>query len=131
MILAIRTDNPTAELYLLRPDSTIVVQKNWLADRNLAKTLNSHIAILCKEADIDVSGVDGIIVFTGSGSFTGLRIGASVGNALAYSNNTAIVGSGGDDWLKQGVEALITASKGTYVSPRYDREPNITKPKSA
>ena len=131
MILAIRTDQSTAELYLLDSNSTVVTQKNWLADRELAKTLNTHIGLLCEEANIRVNDVDGIIVFTGSGSFTGLRIGTSVGNALAYSNNTVIVESDGDDWLKQGVEYLRNASKGTYISPRYDREPNITSPKSA
>ena len=131
MILAMRTDQPNAEVYLLDSNSTVVAQKSWLADRELAKTLNTHIGLLCTEANIGVDDIDGIIVFTGSGSFTGLRIGASVGNALAYSNNVPIVGSDGSDWLKQGVRALKTASKSTYICPRYDREPNITKAKSA
>jgi hypothetical protein len=43
MILAIRTDKPEAELYLLKEDGVIIDQYVWTAHRELSNTLLSKI----------------------------------------------------------------------------------------
>ena len=79
MYLALKTDQAEVELYLLTSDGEIVKQKIWLADRELARDLPGEIDALLGGKYEELKG---IIVFKGPGSFTGLRIGAAVANAI-------------------------------------------------
>jgi tRNA threonylcarbamoyladenosine biosynthesis protein TsaB len=130
MILALRTDKPEAELYLLE-NSEVVSGMKWEAHRELADTLLTKINELLKSKNITQEGIKGIIMHTGEGSFTGLRIGTTVANAMAYSLNIPIVAAKGKDWIKSGSEAIKTAKVGGLVVPEYNAEPNITKPKGS
>lgn len=130
MILALRTDKPEAELYLLE-NSEVVSEMKWEAHRELADTLLTKINELLKSKNITQEGIKGIIMHTGEGSFTGLRIGTTVANAMAYSLNIPIVAAKGEDWIKSGSEAIKTAKVGDLVVPEYNAEPNITKPKGS
>lgn len=130
MILALRTDQPEAELHLLSVDGVEQAKYVWHAHRTLASTLVDTVEEFLKQQGTKSDKLAGLIVFTGSGSFTGLRIGTTVANAMAYAHNIPVVVGEGDDWLAKGVEALKSAKPGEYVIPRYDKEPNITKPKN-
>lgn len=131
MILAIKTDNPKAELYLFDNDKKID-ELIWQADRNLANELLIQITKILSKNKYKISDIAGIIIFTGEGSFTGLRIGTTVANALSYSNNTPIVEARGDDWFTSGLALIKKSKPGNYVVPKYSSEPNITvaKPKN-
>lgn len=129
MILAMRTDKPLAELVLLDGGKE-VARYEWEAHRQLAATLVRSIQVFLEKNGTTVKKLSGIVVFSGSGSFTGLRIGATVANAIAYSHNLPVVASEGDKWLSEGVRKFSQAKPGKYVIPTYDREPNITKPKA-
>ncbi len=131
MILAIRTDSSVAELYLFNNIQQID-SSNWLAERKLADELLVKIEELLSKNKLSFSTLSGIVIFTGSGSFTGLRIGTATANALAYAESIPIVESEGKDWIKQGIKKLSSVKAGNYVVPRYDAEPNITsaKPKT-
>lgn len=128
MILAITTDKPAAELCLLRNESTIDTY-TWQAHRELADTLLIKIRELLQKNQADLEDLQGIIVFSGEGSFTGLRIGTSVANTLAYSLAIKIAEGSGQDWIRNGLQNLKKAKLGEFVIPRYNAEPNITKPK--
>jgi tRNA threonylcarbamoyladenosine biosynthesis protein TsaB len=129
MILALRTDKPTSELYLFE-DNRKVDEYNWEAHRELADTLLTKISDLLGKNSLALNDLDGIIVFTGEGSFTGLRIGTSTANALAYGLNIPIVAATGEKWVEQGLKNINSAKVGEFVVPDYSAEPNITKPKS-
>ncbi len=129
MILAVRTDKPEAELHLLDPARHEIAVHVWLAHRTLAATLVSTIETFLRDNDTSSDRLTGIIVYSGAGSFTGLRIGATVANAMAYSHSLSVVAGQGDDWIVDGLSNLKSAKPGVYVVPTYDREPNITKPK--
>lgn len=129
MILAIRTDKPVAELALLDEAGNTQANYSWEAHRALATTLVGKIDGFLADNSVDTQALTGIIVFSGSGSFTGLRIGATVANALAYSYGISVVAGEGENWFTGGVMKLKSAKPGNYVAPTYDREPNITKPK--
>lgn len=130
MILAMRTDMPIAELYLLSDNSELLDDHKWEANRQLADELLPAIQNLLSKNNLNLQDLKGIIVFTGEGSFTGLRIGTTVANTLAYSLEIPIVDSIGKDWLNSGVIKLEKTKPGSYVIPRYSSEPNITKPKA-
>lgn len=130
MILAFRTDQAEAELYLLDASAKVLVHHHWLADRQLADSLVPATAEFLKKNHKDWQDLTGLIVFTGSGSFTGLRISTTVANALAFSLNLPIVKAAGEHWLDEGAKQLTQIKPGNYVTPDYSAEPNITRPKT-
>jgi tRNA threonylcarbamoyladenosine biosynthesis protein TsaB len=75
-ILAIRTDKPEAELYLY-DDKKKLAEIKWQAHLKLAETLNSKIDETLNLSSISYREINGIAVYKGPGSFTGLRIGIS------------------------------------------------------
>lgn len=130
MILALRTDKPEAELYIYEQDN-LVAKEVWEAHRELADTILTRIKELLENNNLKNEDITGIIMHTGEGSFTGLRIGTTVANAMSYSLDVPIVSSEGDNWIDNGIESLKTAKVGELVVPKYNAEPNITKPKGS
>lgn len=135
MILTIRTDKPEAEIGLFELDGTQLEYEAWEAHRELETTLLTKLDDLLspftkQPSDPKFKGLlTGIIVFAGPGSFTGLRIGTTVANAMAYTLEIPVTNCDGDDWIKQGMEKLSKAQPGSYVVPEYGAPPNITKPR--
>ena len=130
MILALRTDRPEAEINLFDPRADgIVSAYSWLADRTLAQTLLQEIHQQLKEQSLDWSDLTGIAVYTGPGSFTGLRIGVTVANVLAYSLDIPIAGATGDTWLTEAADSIWTGANDRVVIPAYGGEAHITPPR--
>lgn len=123
MYLAIRSDKPEAEIYLLSADGAIQAQHCWSAGRTLARDLPGAIDELVGG---DYGRLWGVIAFQGSGSFTGLRIGITVANAIAYGRTLPIVGTAGDSWLAKGAQSLAAGHSDRIVLPVYGAPPHIT-----
>lgn len=128
IILTIRTDKPEAELGVYDDQKQLRYEK-WQADRQLADTINEQISEMLDLSSIKLSDIEGIICFEGPGSFTGLRIGMSVANALAYGLNVPIVARGTDEWISIGIKDIVAGQNDKIVLPKYGSEPNVTKPK--
>lgn len=128
-ILTIRTDRAEAELGLFE-DGEQKDYLTWLADRELSLTILQKITELLKRNDLNFQQLEGIVGFSGPGSFTGLRIGLTVANTLAYGLRIPVVGSQTEAWIGDGVSRLRAGENERIALPTYDREPNITKPKS-
>ena len=126
MILGLRTDKPEAELYLAE-DNQVRHQATWEAHRQLASTFHKKIKTELQQVDATLQDINGIVIYEGPGSFTGLRIGMAVANALADSFGVPIVAAGGDDWLSNGMTRLSDASVGGYATPVYGSAPHITQ----
>jgi tRNA threonylcarbamoyladenosine biosynthesis protein TsaB len=73
--------------------------------------------------------VQGIVAYQGPGSFTGLRIGLTVANALAYSLKVPIVATAGDQWVKLGQSRLTRGESDQLALPEYGAPVHITLPK--
>ncbi|HEY2003799.1 MAG TPA: tRNA (adenosine(37)-N6)-threonylcarbamoyltransferase complex dimerization subunit type 1 TsaB [Candidatus Saccharimonadia bacterium] len=129
MILAIKTAGQDTELYLATADGQIKRQLQWESRRELADKLLIKINKLLAQADLKTTDLEGIAVFSGPGSFTSLRIGHTVANALADGLGVAVVGTMGEDWLKQGATQAAGQPSGPAL-PHYGSEAHITKPKS-
>lgn len=129
-ILTIRTDKPQSELGIYDNRGQIAYI-TWQAHRQLAETLHQKIDELTKSQNMRSEDIEGIVCYKGPGSFTGLRIGLSVANALAYSLNIPIVGVEGEEgWLEKGVQALKEGANHESVIPEYGAPVHITKPKN-
>jgi tRNA threonylcarbamoyladenosine biosynthesis protein TsaB len=130
IILTIRTDNPEAEVGLFHNNEQLAYEV-WAAHRRLAETLHQKIHDLLKSQDKKIGDVEGIVCFKGPGSFTGLRIGLSVANALAYSLGVPIVGiEGSHTWLEKGITDITAKSlNDKVVAPEYGAPVHITEAK--
>ena len=83
IILAIKTDQPESEFWLFNDHKTLEHLK-YLAHHDLARTIHVQISKLLKNRDLNWQDIEGLVCFKGPGSFTGLRIGLTVANSLAY-----------------------------------------------
>ena len=127
-ILCIRTDKPEAEIKLF-DDISLLNEETWLAHRQLAETIHLKIKDLLSESDLTLNDIDGVVVFKGPGSFTGLRIGLSVANALVSGLDVPIVGSESDDWVAQGLKSLLAGKDEKVILPVYGAPVHITEQK--
>lgn len=128
LVLTIRTDKPNAEIGLYKSGKKLAY-KTWHAHRGLSVTIHQKIQNLLDAKGSTFRKVEGIVVYKGPGSFTGLRIGLSVGNALAYGLNVPIVSTTGKDWQLNGINRLNKVENEISAVPDYGSEPNITSPK--
>lgn len=128
LILTLRTDKPESEVGLYDSGEELSYT-SWLAHRQLAETLHSTIKEALSQQQKEWSDIEGIVVYKGPGSFTGLRIGLSLANSLADSLQIPIVGVMGEDWAKTGLAALQKGSDDKLVLPEYGADVHITVPK--
>ena len=120
-ILYLDTSEPEAIIAIYDGDKLIQEEK-WQGHRELADTLSGKYQEILKASNIGQKDLVGICVFKGPGSFTGLRIGISFANGLAYGLKIPIYGTS-----KQ-VELDLSKPENVIV-PEYGSDPKITKPK--
>lgn len=126
-VLTIRTDNPTAEIGLYK-DQELIGKVSWQAHHELTKTIHLKIKELLNKSNVSLKGIDGIVCYKGPGSFTGLRIGLSVANTLAYILAVPIVAPSKKDWIKTGIADLQSGKNDIVVTPNYSHPASVTKP---
>lgn len=128
IILTIRTDKPEAELGLYDGDMQLAYEV-WLAHRQLAETIHQKITELLASQQRSIVDVQGIVCFQGPGSFTGLRIGLTVGNALAMGLGVPIVATQDPEWIATGLARLQAGQQEFPVMPYYGADVHITQQK--
>lgn len=126
-ILTLRTDKPEAELGIYQ-DEKQLRHETWLAHRELAETIHKKLEEILNKSSISMNDLGGIVAFRGPGSFTGLRIGLSVANALAYGLQVPLAATNGHDWINQGIKKLQSGSADKLALPLYDSAPHVTAP---
>lgn len=109
MKLYLDTSTPTTILKL--DDRTY----EWESGRDLAEKIHGFIFEKLKENGKDWQDISEITFMSGPGSFTGLRIGAAVVNALASELNVPLYDHHG--------------KKLPVILPEYGRPANISAPK--
>jgi len=130
MILYIDTSKPETKIALFE-NGRVLAEKVWLSVKNQSEELLSEINKIILKENKTKSDIFKIVVVTGPGSYTGLRVGLSTANALAFCLNIAIEGVSSDE--SKGLEQLNNSKKlnhfERWVVPKYLYEPQITKPK--
>jgi len=101
----------------------------WLAGRELARDMLVYLRDRLAEHGKQLSDIQGIGVFRGPGSYTGLRIGLTVLNTLASAQHIPIVGAVGDAWQLECERRLAAGDTDQVVLPEYGGEAHVTKPR--
>ncbi len=128
MILLIDTSTSVCKLSLVTADQKIDYQADF--GRQMARELLTYIGDRLSENGGSLEDLSGLGVMKGPGSFTGLRIGATVCNTLASQLNVPIVGEMmAEDWQNSAIEKLRAGVDQRIVLPEYGAGPNITQPK--
>jgi tRNA threonylcarbamoyladenosine biosynthesis protein TsaB len=127
--ISIKTDNPMAEIGIWDDEKNIDML-TWEGHRQLADTIHLKLRDLLMKNTLKWEDIEGIVIFKGPGSFTGLRIGMSVANALAMSLNIPIIAVGdNDDWAKIAIKRLLDGKNDKIALPEYGAEAFTTLPK--
>lgn len=126
--MTVRTDKPEAEIGLYRGEDQLAYM-TWEAHRRLAETIHARIQELLQQAELSFSDLDGFVFYKGPGSFTGLRIGASVISALSYSLGKPAIGATGNTWQADGITALQAGTSDKVISLEYGASVHTTQPK--
>ncbi len=124
MVILIDTSTPVCNISLF--DGLKINDYQWQSGRDLAKNIFSYIREVLDKNNKEWSDIDGIGVFKGPGSFTGLRIGISVANTISDAQAISIVGSIGEDWKNECISRLEKGENDKIILPFYGSEVNIT-----
>lgn len=85
LTLAINTASSITAIALL-DSQTLLGEKSWQSSNDEAEKLMPAIDELIKEHDKSYEEIKRVIAIKGPGSFTGLRVGITVANTIAYLN---------------------------------------------
>lgn len=91
MILGIETSAQLCGVGLCRRDGTLVASAQLDLPRSHARALAPLIRTLLDAAKIAPTDLEAVAVSAGPGSYTGLRIGASMAKGLAFAADAALV----------------------------------------
>jgi tRNA threonylcarbamoyl adenosine modification protein YeaZ len=109
-ILAIDTATTEAVVALGAPDGTLIAADAWVAGYRHGEELLARVDALLSSADVSVRSLGGLVVGTGPGAFTGLRVGIATAKGLAVGLGIPLAG-------------IPTAA--TFAAAAADEEPAI------
>jgi|SRR3989339_1268906 len=110
----------------------ILIQKTISAKYQQVEKLLPTIDQILKKTKISIKKIQGIVVVSGPGPFTAIRIGIATANALAFSLNVPVISFLKDDFnsledlAKKLIETKLAKNISQLAVPAYGKEPNIT-----
>ena len=91
-LLVVDTATTTAVIALGSPSGTLIAERSWEAGYRHGEELLTRIAQLLDDEEVAAPGLGGLVVGTGPGAFTGLRVGLATVKGLAYALGLPVVG---------------------------------------
>ena len=92
MILVLDTSTRTPVVALSETDGTLKGERRWTSHHRHGEELLQQLDELLTEVGATRGDLTAVVVGTGPGSFTGLRIGLATAKTIAYALNIPIVG---------------------------------------
>lgn len=115
MILSINTATEYVSIAIYDQNKNISQEISWESYRTQSKELLPKIDKLLNKNNFKLSDLSAIAVNIGPGSYTGLRVGVSVANSLAWSLDIPIIGSKNSDNLSENISALEIAENASKL----------------
>jgi tRNA threonylcarbamoyl adenosine modification protein YeaZ len=119
MILVLDTSTRTPVVAIATPDGDVVSERRWASHHRHGEELLQNIDELLSEAGIAKRGLRAVVVGTGPGSFTGLRIGLATAKTIAYSLAIPIVGVSSTLALAAAHGSAVVVTLPAGASDRY------------
>ena len=91
-ILVIDTATTRAVIALGGPDGEVIEARGWVAGYRHGEELLARIESLLGDRGVAPASLGGLVVGTGPGAFTGLRVGIATAKGLAHALDVPIVG---------------------------------------
>ena len=91
-LLAIDTSGTSALVALGAADGTLIADRRWQAGYRHGEELLTRIDEMIHSAGVPLAELAAIVVGTGPGAFTGLRVGLATAKALAHGLGIPIIG---------------------------------------
>lgn len=120
--------------YLIK-GSKIIDRLKQKGDFKVSEYLLPLIDKLLQKNKIGFVDLQGLIIVSGPGPFTSVRIAVAVANTLSFALKIPVVGLENkkpikdEQNIKAGLLRLKKARIGSYIKPVYGGEANITRPK--
>ena len=112
-ILVIDTATTQAVIALGEPDGTLVEERGWVAGYRHGEELLARIAGMLADLGQAPAELGGVVVGTGPGAFTGLRVGIATAKGLCHALGLPIAGvATGSALLAAAASAASAASAG-------------------
>lgn len=125
MLLALDTATRQASVALY-DDRGVRAETSWYSADNQSVELMPRLTEMLAQQGVEPAGLVGVAVAIGPGSFTGLRVGLSVGKGLAVGRGIPLLGIPTLDALAQAlvgqrmpVRALLEIGRGRYAAADY------------
>lgn len=120
LTLAINTASSKTSIALIENSTTLLSESNWQSENNEAEKLMPEIHELLTKNAQDFKDLSDILVISGPGSFTGLRIGVTVANTISYLTGAKLFAQNSFEyhWATQeeGTLLIYAGSRGLYLS---------------
>jgi tRNA threonylcarbamoyl adenosine modification protein YeaZ len=104
-LLVVDTATTTAVIALGTPAGALIAERSWVAGYRHGEELLARIDRLLRDEGLEAASLGGLVVGTGPGAFTGLRVGLATVKGLAYALHLPVVG------VPTGEAFLLAASR--------------------
>ncbi len=127
MILFIDTSG-FGNLQFVLTNGTLVKQFTQQVEFNENYKTNEHLEKFLKKSKASLQKLTKIVVCSGPGSFTGIRVGVSLAQALGFALEIPVIAIPKSK-IPEDVRKLTKFSGGKVLNLNYGQKPNITKAK--
>lgn len=121
MLLSLDTSTETISIAIYKPDWGVLFEQSWLSGREQTTQLLPAVQRAMAAVNIAVRDLTGLVVATGPGSYSGVRIGISTAKTLAFSLSLPLWGIPSLDALAYSQVAVTAAQTCAVLSMGRNR----------
>lgn len=133
MFLYLDTTSEETHIKLFNKSGKVIDQTNWLSQKNQSEELLRKINKIIVKNCLNKHELSAIIVNQGPGSYTGLRVGLSTANAIAFSLNIPILAvkdGSNDKKIMKTISDIKQKPNRSQIMPIYKYPAKISKSKA-